>query len=83
MKTFSLDIALDYAQIREIVNQLPEEDKWQLKDELIAEFRRKKLESFQYENTNEEENLPSLDEIQTEINEVRRELYEKRNKNHR
>ena len=48
MKTVSFNPNSDYALVKEMVSQLSEQDKIQLKNELISEFRMKELESFVY-----------------------------------
>lgn len=80
MESASFNIHLDYNQIRDIVSQLSDEDKLRLANELIAETRKSKLEYFQSilkrdEAANE---LPSMEEIQAEVDAVRQEFYEKR-----
>ena len=72
MATASLNIKLDYNQVLELARQLSEEEKNCLKDELIAETNKARLSYFQ--------NL-SMEEIQTEVNELRRERYEEQRKN--
>ena len=53
-------------------------NKIQLRNELISEFRMKELESFAYQKQDDEE-LPTMEEIQAEVNAVRRELLENLN----
>lgn len=78
MKAISYNKNSDYALVREMVSQLSERDKIQLKNELISEFRMKELESFAYQKQDDEE-LPTMEEIQAEVNAVRRELLENLN----
>lgn len=79
MEIASFNIRLDYHQIRDIVGQLSDEDKLRLANELIAETKKSKLENFQsFFKGNEADELPSMEEIQAEVNTVRQELYEKR-----
>lgn len=79
MEIASFNIQLDYNQIRDIVGQLSDEDKLRLADELIAETKRSKLEHFQsIFKGDEADELPSMGEIQAEVDAVRQELYEKR-----
>ena len=59
---------------------MSERDKIQLKNELISEFRMKELESFAYQKQDDKE-LPTMEEIQAEVNAVRREIYERRKNN--
>ena len=80
MKAISYNKNSDYALVKEMVSRLSERDKIQLKNELISEFRMKELESFAYQKQDDEE-LPTMEEIQAEVNAVRRELYEKRKNN--
>lgn len=80
MKAISYNKNSDYALVKEMVSQLSERDKIQLRNELISEFRMKELESFAYQKQEDEE-LPTMEEIQAEVNAVRRELYEKRKNN--
>ena len=80
MKAISYNKNSDYALVKKMVSQLSERDKIQLKNELISEFRMKELESFAYQKQDDEE-LPTMEEIQAEVNAVRRELYERRKNN--
>ncbi len=75
MATASLNIKLDYNQVLELARQLSEEEKEQLKDELIAESNKAKLKHFQNLFSCEESEQMSMEEIQAEINELRRERY--------
>lgn len=80
MEGASFNIQLDYNQIRDIVGQLSDEDKLRLANELIAETRKSKLEYFQniFKGDEAADGLPSMEEIQTEVDAVRQKLYEKR-----
>lgn len=78
MKAISYNKNSDYALVKEMVSQLSERDKIQLRNELISEFRMKELESFAYQKQEDEE-LPTMEEIQAEVNAVRRELLENLN----
>ena len=80
MKTVSYNPNSNYALVKEMVSQLSEQDKIQLKNELISEFRMKELESFVYEKQDDED-LPTMEEIQAEIDAVRQEAYERRMQN--
>jgi len=80
MKAISYKKNSDYALVKEMISRLSERDKIQLKNELISEFRMKELESFAYQEQDDEE-LPTMEEIQAEVNAVRRELYERRKNN--
>ena len=71
MKTVSYNPNSDYALVKEMVSQLSEQDKIQLKNELISEFRMKELESFVYRKQDDED-LPTMEEIQAEIDAVTR-----------
>ena len=51
-----------------------------MKNELISEFRMKELESFVYRKQDDED-LPTMEEIQAEIDAVRQEAYERRKQN--
>ena len=73
MATESLNIKLDYNQVLELARQLSEEEKERLKDELIAESNKAKLKHFQNLFSCEESEQMSMEEIQAEINELRRE----------
>ena len=75
MATASLNIKLDYNQVLELARQLSEEEKERLKDELIAESNKAKLRHFQDLFSCEESEQMSMEEIQAEINELRRERY--------
>ena len=81
MTTALLNIRLDYDQVLALVRQLSDEDKLRLKDELIAETAKKKLSYFQDLFSTEESERISMQEIQEEVNVVRREMYEARQKN--
>lgn len=79
MEIASFNIHLDYNQIRDIVGQLSDEDKFRLANELIAETKKTKLEHFQsFFKGDEAAELPSMEEIQAEVDTVRQKLYEKR-----
>ena len=78
MATASLNIKLDYNQVLELARQLSEEEKELLKDELIAESNRSKLKHFQSLFSCKESEQMGMEEIQAEINELRRERYETR-----
>ncbi|EOS09590.1 hypothetical protein [Phocaeicola sartorii] len=80
MESASFNIQLDYNQIRDIVGQLSDEDKLRLANELIAQTRKSKLEYFQgvFKGNEAVDELPSMGEIQEEVDAVRQELYEKR-----
>ena len=80
MKTVSYNSNSNYALVKEMVSQLSEQDKIQLKNELISEFRMKELESFVY-TKQDDEDLPTMEEIQAEIDAVRQEAYERRKQN--
>ena len=81
MATASLNIKLDFSQVLELARQLSEEEKNLLKDELTAESNRTKLKYFQTLFSSEESEQLSMEEIQSEVNELRRERYETRRKN--
>ena len=81
MATASLNIKLDYNQVLELARQLSIEEKNRLKDELIAETNKARLAYFQNLFSSEESEQLSMEEIQTEVNELRRERYEARRKN--
>lgn len=81
MTTALLSIRLDYEQVLALARQLSDEDKLRLKDELIAETAKKKLSNFQDLFSTEESEHISMQEIQEEVNVVRREMYESRQKN--
>ena len=81
MATASLNIKLDYNQVLELARQLSEEEKNCLKDELIAETNKARLSYFQNLFCSEESEQLSMEEIQTEVNELRRERYEEQRKN--
>ena len=81
MATASLKIKLDYNQVLELARQLSEEEKELLKDELIAESNKAKLKHFQSLFSCKESEQMDMEEIQAEINELRRERYETRRKN--
>lgn len=79
MEIASFNIRLDYNQIRDIVSQLSDKDKLRLANELIAETKKSKLENFQsFFKGGEADELPSMEEIQAEVDTVRQKLYEKR-----
>ena len=80
MENTSFNIQLNYNQIRDIVGQLSDEDKLRLANELIAQTRKSKLEYFQsvFRGNEAVDELPSMGEIQEEVDAVRQELYEKR-----
>lgn len=73
MAAASLNIKLDYNQVLELARHLSEEDKNRLKNELIAEANKAKLSYFQNLFSSEDSEKLSLEEIQTEVNELRRE----------
>ena len=81
MATASLNIKLDYNQVLDLARQLSEEEKDLLKDELIAESNKAKLKHFQSLFSCKESEQMDMEEIQAEINELRRERYETRRKN--
>ena len=72
MKTVSFNPDSDYALVKEMVSQLSEQNKIRLRNELISEFRMKELESFVYRKQDDED-LPTMEEIQAEIDAVRQE----------
>ncbi len=80
MATASLNLKLDYKQVLELAKQLSDEDKLRLKDELISESNKTKLKYFQNLFSCEESELLTMDEIQAEVNELRRKRYEARRK---
>lgn len=80
MNTVSYKPNSNYALVKEMVSQLSEQDKIQLKNELISEFRMKELESFVYKKQDDED-LPTMEEVQAEIDAVRQEAYERRMQN--
>ena len=73
MATASLNIRLNYRQILELARQLSDEDKLQLNRELAAEARRIELQSLLQVFKNDE---ISLEEITTEVEQVRQARYE-------
>ncbi len=77
MRIATFNVQLDATQIRGIVNQLSDEEKLNLANELIAEIRRNKLAYFQ-QMFQGDGNLPTMEEIQEEVNVVRQERYEQR-----
>ena len=81
MATVSLNLKLDYNQVLELARQLSDEEKVRLKNELIAESNKAKLKYFQNMFSCEESEQLSMEEIQEEVNEVRRERYGAKRKN--
>lgn len=75
MATASLKIRLSYNQILDLARQLPDEDKLQLNRELAAEARKIKLQRLLEVFKNDE---ISLNDIDSEVETVRQELYESR-----
>lgn len=73
MATASLNIRLNYHQILELARQLSDEDKLQLNRELAAEARRIELQTLLQTFKNDE---ISLEEIATEVEQVRKARYE-------
>ena len=80
MGTASLNIKLDYEQVLELARQLSEEEKNLLKDELNAESNKARLTYFQSLFSSDESEQLSMEEMQAEVNELRRERYETRRK---
>lgn len=81
MATASLNLKLDYNQVLELARQLSDEDKLRLKDELTSEANMAKLKYFQNLFSCEESEQLTMEEIQAEVNELRRERYEANRKN--
>ena len=77
MTTALLNIRLDYDQVLALVQQLSDEDKLRLKDELIAETAKKNNSYIKDLSITEETELISTKEIQDESI-IRKELYEVR-----
>ena len=75
MATASLKIRLSYNQILELARQLSDEDKLQLNRELSAEVRKIELQRLLQVFKNDE---ISLDEITSEVEQVRKARYEAR-----
>lgn len=81
MATASLNLKLDYNQVLELARQLSDEDKLRLKDELTSEANMAKLKYFQNLFSCEESEQLTMEEIQAEVNELRRERYEANHSN--
>lgn len=75
MATASLNIRLNYSQILELARQLSDDDKLQLNRELAAEVRKIELQRLLHVFKNDE---ISLDEIISEVEQVRKARYEAR-----
>ena len=75
MATASLNIRLNYSQILELARQLSDDDKVQLNRELAAEVRKIELQRLLQVFKNDE---ISLDEITSEVEQVRKARYEAR-----
>ena len=75
MATASLNIRLNYSQILELARQLSDDDKVQLNRELAAEVRKIELQRLLQVFKNDE---ISLDEITSEVKQVRKARYEAR-----
>ena len=75
MATASLNIRLNYSQILELARQLSDDDKVQLNRELAAEVRKIELQRLLQVFKNDE---ISLDEITSEVEQVRKARYEER-----
>lgn len=73
MATASLNIRLNYNQILDLARQLSDEDKLQLNREFAAEVRKIELQSLLRTFKNDE---ISLDEITSEVEQVRQARYE-------
>ena len=73
MATASLNIRLNYSQILELARQLSDDDKVQLNRELAAEVRKIELQRLLQVFKNDE---ISLDEITSEVEQVRKARYE-------
>ena len=73
MATASLNIRLNYSQILELARQLSNDDKVQLNRELAAEVRKIELQRLLQVFKNDE---ISLDEITSEVEQVRKARYE-------
>ena len=73
MATASLNIRLNYSQILELARQLSDDDKLQLNRELAAEVRKIELQRLLHVFKNDE---ISLDEITSEVEQVRKARYE-------
>ena len=73
MATVSLNIRLNYSQILELARQLSDDDKVQLNRELAAEVRKIELQRLLHVFKNDE---ISLDEITSEVEQVRKARYE-------
>lgn len=75
MATASLNIRLNYSQILDLARQLSDDDKVQLNRELAAEVRKIGLQRLLQMFKNDE---ISLDEITSEVEQVRKARYEAR-----
>ena len=75
MATASLNIRLNYSQILDLARQLSDDDKVQLNRELAAEVRKIELQRLLQVFKNDE---ISLDEITSEVEQVRKARYEER-----
>ena len=80
MASVSLNLKLDYSQVLELARQLSDEDKVRLKDELVSESNKVRLKYFQNLFSSEESEQLTMDEIQAEVDEFRKERYEARRK---
>ena len=80
MASVSLTLKLDYSQVLELARQLSDEDKLRLKDELVSESNKVRLKYFQNLFSSEESEQLTMDEIQAEVDEFRKERYEARRK---
>lgn len=80
MASVSLNLKLDYSQVLELARQLSDEDKLRLKDELVSESNKVRLKYFQNLFSSEESEQLTMDEIQAEVDEFRKERYEARRK---
>ncbi len=78
MATASLRIRLNYNQVLDLARQLSDEDKLRLNRELAVEAKRIKLKELMGALKNDE---ISLEEINAEVEAVRQDLYEKRQRN--
>ena len=76
MASVSLNLKLDYSQVLELARQLSDEDKVRLKDELVSESNKVRLKYFQNLFSCEESEQLTMDEIQAEVDEFRKERYE-------
>jgi hypothetical protein len=75
MATASLNIRLNYSQILDLARQLSDDDMVQLNRELAAEVRKIELQRLLQVFKNDE---ISLDEITSEVEQVRKARYEAR-----